>query len=130
MSLADLERFDPRAPDGGKRERRFCCPACGTEKPVDQKHRSMAVNTATGLFTCHRCQAEGKLSEWFEDRPAETKAQRARAQAMAAFTGRRSTRPARGQHRHRHRPTRAASIGARLGRMLTRSPARRRGLTT
>lgn len=91
LSLADLERFDPRAPDGGKRERRFCCPVCGTEKPVDQKHRSLAVNTATGLFTCHRCQAEGKLSEWFEDRPSETKAQRARAQAVAAFTGRRST---------------------------------------
>ena len=91
LSLADLERFDPRAPDGGRRERRFCCPDCGTEKPVDQKHRSLAVNTATGLFTCHRCQAEGKLSEWFEDRPTETKAQRARAQAVAAFTGRRST---------------------------------------
>jgi hypothetical protein len=98
LSLADLERFDPRAPGGHRRERRFCCPSCGTEKPFDQAHRSLAVNTATGLYFCHRCELEGKLEEWFEDRPAETKAQRARAQAAAAFTGRRSaptsTKPA------------------------------------
>jgi hypothetical protein len=63
LSLADLERADPQAPtvDG---ERRFCCPlpACA-DKPVDQAHRTLSVNTATGLWTCYRCQAGGKLQE-------------------------------------------------------------------
>jgi hypothetical protein len=67
-SLADLERFDNRAPARG-RERRFCCVGCGDDKPRDAAHRSLAVNTATGAYICHRCGLKGKLSDFFEERP-------------------------------------------------------------
>lgn len=89
MNLTELEAFDRRAPVG-KNERRFCCPTCGVDKPVDAQHRSLAVNMQTGLYTCHRCHDSGKLEEWFEDRPRLTRAQRSKAAAAAAFTGRRS----------------------------------------
>jgi hypothetical protein len=39
LELADLERFDGRAP-AGRVERRFCCPNCGGDKPLDAAHRS------------------------------------------------------------------------------------------
>ena len=88
MNLTELEAFDRRAPGAGKKERRFCCPTCGVDKPLDAQHRSLAVNMQTGLYTCHRCQDSGKLEEWFEDRPKLTRAQRSKAAALAAFTGR------------------------------------------
>jgi hypothetical protein len=69
LSLADLEAFDPH-PVGRGDERRFCCPlpACAA-KPRDRVHRSLGVNTATGLWLCHRCGARGKLRERWEERP-------------------------------------------------------------
>lgn len=67
-SLADLERFDNRAPARG-RERRFLCLSCGDDKPRDAAHRSLAVNTDTGAYVCHRCGLKGKLSDFFEERP-------------------------------------------------------------
>jgi DNA primase len=64
VSLYDLESFDPRAARGGK-ERRFCCPFCGSEKPRDPDHRSLSVNTQTGCWQCFRCKTDGLLKEWW-----------------------------------------------------------------
>jgi hypothetical protein len=66
LSLAELESFDSRAGGRGKTERRFCCPLCGTDKRIDHAHRSLSVNTHTGVYFCHRCQTEGKLREFCE----------------------------------------------------------------
>lgn len=71
LSLADLETHDPRAPSAGV-ERRFCCPLCGGDKRQDAAHRSLAVDTGSGAWHCHRCHEKGKLTEWWTDRPAET----------------------------------------------------------
>ncbi len=65
LSLADLETFDPGAKHSG-RERRFCCPLCGRAKPKDALHRSLSVNTTTGLWTCHRCGDTGLLTEYHQ----------------------------------------------------------------
>lgn len=64
FSLAELEKFDPKARGFSKKERRFCCPQCGTGKPLDSEHRSLAANTQTGLYHCHRCAAAGILREF------------------------------------------------------------------
>lgn len=68
LTLADLEISDPNAPPAkpgwGSRERRFLCPLCvGHTDP--KRHRSLAVNTDTGAWNCHRCHASGKLREWW-----------------------------------------------------------------
>jgi hypothetical protein len=85
LSLADLEAFDPR-PAGAGRERRFCCPlpACG-DKPRDRAHQSLSVNAETGLWTCHRCGAGGRLAEHRAPRLRATAAQVRRAAALRAF---------------------------------------------
>jgi Toprim-like len=83
LALADLEAFDPQAPprDG---ERRFCCPlpACA-DKPVDADHRSLSAHMSTGLWHCARCQAGGKLREWWTA-PTSGRA-RSRAAVARAF---------------------------------------------
>ena len=53
LSMAALEQHDPESPRRDK-TRRFLCPlpACsGHQKP--REHRSLAVNVADGLWTCH-----------------------------------------------------------------------------
>lgn len=70
LSLADLEAFDPNARGSG-RERRFCCPLCGDEKPKDAAHRSLGANTQTGTWNCHRCGEKGLLLEFRKDRGEE-----------------------------------------------------------
>lgn len=64
LSLADLEAFDPYSGERGqeKATRRFCCPFCG-DRYLDKSHRSLALETATGLWCCHRCNKGGKLTE-------------------------------------------------------------------
>lgn len=63
LTRAELEAFDPRPAQRGE-ELRFCCPlpACA-DKPRDRSHQSLAVNTQTGLWRCHRCEANGQLRE-------------------------------------------------------------------
>jgi hypothetical protein len=69
LSLPQLEAFDPDG-SGGQAERRFCCPLDGCRgKPVDRPHQSLCVNTATGLWVCHRCGARGQLVEHWPVRP-------------------------------------------------------------
>ena len=62
LTLADLEAFDPQAPDR-RPERRFCCPLCGTGKRIDAAHRSLSLKVETGVWHCHRCDASGVLRE-------------------------------------------------------------------
>ncbi|MBX7174720.1 MAG: toprim domain-containing protein [Pyrinomonadaceae bacterium] len=85
LSFSDLENFDPRSPNRGK-ERRFACPICGQNKPIDAPHRSMAVNTENGSYFCHRCQAKGRLKEFWESRPITPKKQQTRQKINAQFS--------------------------------------------
>jgi len=66
LSLADLEAFDPRAASTcGAGERRFCCPLCGHDKGRDAAHRCLCLNSESGLWTCNRCKATGKLRDFW-----------------------------------------------------------------
>lgn len=82
LSLAELQSFDPFAPDGG-RERRFLCPlsAC-VGKRADKAHRSLSVNVESGAWRCHRCGAVGLLAERFRERPTLNRNERARRDVL------------------------------------------------
>jgi hypothetical protein len=68
LSLAVLDAYDAR-PAGAGPERRYCCPLSGCrDKPVDRQHQSLCVNIDSGLWTCNRCTARGKLSDRWDDR--------------------------------------------------------------
>jgi len=71
FSIADLENFDEGAARGGGHgaERRFLCPLCGIGKPRDSAHRSLCANTQNGAWNCKRCQATGKLTDFWTERP-------------------------------------------------------------
>jgi len=68
LSLADLRAFDPRAKERSG-ESDFCCPLCGSGKPVDQEHRSLGVNLENGAWHCHRCDQSGKLFDFWTEKP-------------------------------------------------------------
>jgi len=111
VSLADLEAFDPRAP-AGKGERRFCCPlpACAG-KPLDAAHRSLSLNTQTGAWRCHRCDARGVLREHWQPARERTRAWLRRAFAFAPVPGNGAPAntadqetPLRRAERHENRP--------------------------
>lgn len=84
LSLAELEAYDPRAPRR-RGERRFLCPLCGDGKSRDAAHRSLALNTSTGAWVCHRCSARGLLKENQTTRPALSRAARSQAALERAF---------------------------------------------
>jgi hypothetical protein len=86
LSLADLEAWDPGAPDRG-RERRFLSPlpACRAKAPTPG-HRSLSVNRETGAWCCHRCGGRGRLREWQEERPRAPRDARRRAALHRAFS--------------------------------------------
>jgi predicted RNA-binding Zn-ribbon protein involved in translation (DUF1610 family) len=85
LALADLERYDPHARDGGATERRFLCPRCGDGKPRDRAHRSLALNTRSGAFVCHRCGDKGLLKDFWTDEPKQTLRERRSAAVARAF---------------------------------------------
>jgi Toprim-like len=68
LTLADLELNDPRSPNGRK-QRRFLCPLCGSDKSRDSRHRSLCSNTETGAWMCHRCGERGLLGEYWNYSP-------------------------------------------------------------
>lgn len=80
LSLAMLDAYDSR-PAGAGPERRYCCPLLGCrDKPVDRQHQSLCVNIDSGLWTCNRCTARGKLTDRWDDKPiAQIRRQQARA---------------------------------------------------
>lgn len=67
LSLADLENYDRRGGRDQGNEKRFCCPECGHDKPLDGDHRSLSANVQTGAYFCHRCEAKGILREFLSD---------------------------------------------------------------
>jgi len=70
LSLAELSAFDPGYHAGT--EQRYCCPlpACAG-KERNRAHRSLAVNTRTGAWHCHRCGESGLLREhWTRTEPS------------------------------------------------------------
>ncbi len=62
LSLAELESYDAGAKRSGV-NRRFCCEDCGGNKPRDDAHRTLCVNTDSGAYLCHRCGKKGLLTE-------------------------------------------------------------------
>ena len=82
LSLEELEAFDPHAPHGQRR--RFCCPLCGQDKARDGAHRSLSVETSTGLGRCFRCEAGGNLRDKWQDKWCPQRVQ-ARAAMRQAF---------------------------------------------
>jgi hypothetical protein len=69
LSIADLETFDPGAPDG-RVQKRYWCPFCGHDKPKDAGHRCLTLNVETGAWNCKRCKKTGLLVERQTRRPA------------------------------------------------------------
>jgi hypothetical protein len=58
---------------------------CGADKPRDAAHRSLAVNTASGAWTCHRCHERGLLKDKWTDRVPQPRQARTRAAVARAF---------------------------------------------
>jgi hypothetical protein len=81
LSLADVESFDPRAGSGGS-ERVTRCPICQSSE------RAFHFNTETGAYNCKRasCGATGKLSEFWQDRPKQSRRARVRSALNRALT--------------------------------------------
>jgi DNA primase len=84
ISLSDLETYDPH-PSGGGRERRFLCPFCGDCKPKNDAHRSLSLNSESGVYYCYRCKVGGKLRDHWEERPKLSRRERERAKLRKAF---------------------------------------------
>jgi hypothetical protein len=85
LSLTDLESYDSRATRCGT-ERRFLCPICGDSKPRDDSHRSLALNTDSGAYVCHRCKATGLIKEKWTKQTFTPRKVRAAA-ALSRFFG-------------------------------------------
>lgn len=87
LSWADLRAYDPQGGKGSG-DVRFLCPLCGDSKPKDREHRSLSVNSKTGLWNCHRCGTGGCLKEhWepLENRPSSP-AKTRKPRRMQAWT--------------------------------------------
>lgn len=87
ITRAELEAQDPTARWREGAEVYCLCPfpACA-DKPRDKAHRSLRVNTGSGLYNCHRCHASGKLKDAWTDRPTTTAVNRRCAAAVRAIT--------------------------------------------
>jgi Toprim domain-containing protein len=87
LTLADLDEYDPGAPERCHREKRFLCPLCGDTKPQDDAHRSLSLNQETGGWRCHRCDARGYVPELRqpESSMGSGYASRSRTQLARAF---------------------------------------------
>lgn len=75
FSFADLDTFDERPRDSG-RERRYLCPLCGDDKPRNDAHRCLCVNAQSGAWKCQRCDARGKLRDFWTDASSDGKTAR------------------------------------------------------
>lgn len=84
LSLADLEAFDSQAPQRTG-ERRFLCPLCGQSKARDAAHRSLCLNTASGLWNCKRCGEKGRLRDFRDEGTTKVPRKRAQMALQRAF---------------------------------------------
>jgi len=84
ISIADLEALDidnhPTAT-----ERRAACPICD-DRPREGGRRALSFNTQTGLWVCYRCEAKGKLTDFWEERPKLTRREQTAAHLRRAFS--------------------------------------------
>lgn len=98
LSLAELEAFDPQAPDRDRKERRFLCPLADClGKPRTDAHRCLSLNKETGAWKCHRCQETGILTDYRKPAVPPSRRDRARAglrQRFAVPQPRATARPA------------------------------------
>ena len=62
--LAELDSFDAHPRNNGS-EWRYLCPFCGDGKARNDAHRCFCVNTQTGAWKCQRCDARGKLRDFW-----------------------------------------------------------------
>lgn len=88
LTLKQLDSHDSRPQRVGGREVRYLCPlsdVCAS-KPRDNAHRSLCVNTQTGVYCCHRCQSKGKLKDFWEQRKPLKRNQRAALVLRSRFT--------------------------------------------
>ena len=72
LDRARLETFDPQGGRGAAQNRRYLCPLCGEGKPKDAAHRSLLLETGSGLWNCKRCGESGKLRDFWQPRGAGT----------------------------------------------------------
>ena len=62
-----------------------CALSCGQGKPRDTAHRSLSLNTGSGLWRCYRCGERGKVREAWEERSPLPLRERARLGLSQAF---------------------------------------------
>lgn len=75
LSLAELDAYDQRPREYGS-ERRYLCLFCGDGKPRNDAHRCLCANTTSGAWKCQRCDARGKLRDFWDNpdtQPADAK---------------------------------------------------------
>lgn len=99
LTLAELVAFDPGSP-AGRKERRFCCPLPGCEsKRRDASHRSLSLETGSGLWHCFRCGASGQVREaWTRATSRSTRSAATRLTGSAAQVAERNNDPAWQRH--------------------------------
>lgn len=86
IARADVEAHDTRAEWRDNARIRTLCPFPACAGYTGPEHRSLSIDTATGLYKCHRCKAAGKLRDYWEERPATSPARRKQAAALRAVT--------------------------------------------
>jgi hypothetical protein len=93
LDLSTLAAFDPR-PRREVRQQRYLCPlpACADKRPTVD-HRSLVVDTETGLWVCHRCGSAGKLREFWTAPQAAPRARQVALRRVYALPARQPTPP-------------------------------------
>lgn len=84
LSLAELEVFDQHPYKCGDITR-FCCPLCHGSRTMDSSHRSLALDTNTGAWKCHRCGRTGLILEKWSDNPQDIRKQKRQASIKKNF---------------------------------------------
>ena len=81
LSLADLDAVGT----AGTGNRRFVCPFCDHTRHK-QGTKQLSVNLATGAFRCWHCDATGKLTDYWTERPKLSPRQQRRERIRRTFS--------------------------------------------
>lgn len=94
VTLKELESYDPQPVRQGTRARYLCplSPMC-RDKARNNAHRSLSVDTYSGVFYCHRCGEKGKLREFWEERAPKESFQKQLRPRPSAYLVARAMRP-------------------------------------
>jgi len=82
VSLADLGDGEAEAGTGN---RRYLCPLCSPERRKSRK-RDLSANLATGAWQCWHCEAKGKLTDFWTERPKLSRKEQIRERVQKAFS--------------------------------------------